>query len=226
MKICLFSDIHGNDESLEQMLESELHTTDLFIFSGDIFGYFYEQKKIIATLMSLKNLLAVKGNHEQIFLQSPASTEILDKYGSSYNTVLSGTQNKFIQQLPDYMDVSVEKKRFGIFHGGPCDYLMQRIYPDTKIKEQSVYNRYDFLILGHTHYRLKRKIGDTIIINPGSLGQPRDGKGFSYCILDTKNNKTLFKSVEVNTQKLLSQVKKMDSTKPVCLYLQRKYGGL
>lgn len=223
MRICLFSDIHGNSDAMERMLDMEGHKTDVFIFAGDIFGYFYGQREVIDTFMSLKNLIAVKGNHEKKYLDKSISEETFDKYGNSYNIVLSDAQEEYLRQLPDYIEISIDKKRFGIFHGGPRSHLEQRIYPDTEIRDKSMNEQYEFLILGHTHYRLEKKLGHTTIINPGSLGQPRDGKGFSYCILDTKNGISLFKSVEIDVQKLLSQVRKMDSDRAVCCYLEKKY---
>ncbi|MBD5540927.1 MAG: metallophosphoesterase family protein [Lachnospiraceae bacterium] len=223
MRICIFSDIHGNRDALERMLDEEKENVDLFIFAGDIFGYFYSQREIIDILMSMKNLIAVKGNHERNYLSGSIDNDLLDRYGSSYKIILSDSQLEYLRQLPDYLKISIFDKQFGIFHGGPDDYLDQRVYPDTEVKDKSNFERYEFLILGHTHYRFVKKIGRTLIINPGSLGQPRDGKGFSYCILDTQNEKCQFKSVEVDIQKLLSQVRKLDLEREVYSYLERKY---
>lgn len=223
MRICIFSDVHGNRDALEKMLDEEKENVDLFIFAGDIFGYFYCQKEIIDILMSMKNLIAVKGNHERNYLSGSIDNDLLDRYGSSYKIILSDSQLEYLRQLPDYLKISIFDKQFGIFHGGPDDYLDQRIYPDTEVKDKSNFECYEFLILGHTHYRFVKKIGRTLIINPGSLGQPRDGKGFSYCILDTQNERCQFKSVEVDIQKLLSQVRKLDLEREIYSYLERKY---
>lgn len=223
MRICIFSDIHGNIEALEKMLDAEKGNVDLFIFAGDIFGYFYCQKEIIDILMSMENLIAVKGNHERNYLTESVNKDLLEKYGSSYNIELSEPQHEYLRQLPDYLEVAVSDRQFGIFHGGPDDYLEQRIYPDSELDDKSVLERYEFLILGHTHYRLVKKTGRTTIINPGSLGQPRDGKGFSYCILNTQSKTYQFKSVKVDIQKLLSQVRELDSEREVYSYLERKY---
>ncbi|MDE6747888.1 MAG: metallophosphatase family protein [Lachnospiraceae bacterium] len=223
MRICIFSDIHGNSDALERMLDAEKGNVDLFIFAGDIFGYFYCQREIIDILMSMKNLIAVKGNHERNYLSGSIDNDLLEKYGSSYSTILSDSQREYLKQLPDYLEVSIFDRQFGIFHGGPDDYLEQRIYPDTELKDKSIFEQYEFLILGHTHYRLVKKTDRTTVINPGSLGQPRDGKGFSYCILNTQSGAYQFKSVKVDVQKLLSQVRELDLERKVYSYLERKY---
>jgi diadenosine tetraphosphatase ApaH/serine/threonine PP2A family protein phosphatase len=66
-------------------------------------------------------------------------------------------------------------------------------------------------------------VGNTLILNPGSLGQPRDGKGFCYCILDLEDFSYCFKKVKVDVDELLSQVKEKDGDKSVCTYLMNKY---
>lgn len=80
---------------MKQMLHAEFYETDLFIFVGDIFGYFYDQREIIKLLMSLKNLLAIKGNHEKKYLAGPTDEKI-ETYGSSYNLILFCPQQKFL----------------------------------------------------------------------------------------------------------------------------------
>ena len=72
---------------------------------------------------------------------------------------------------------------------------------------------YDYLILAHTHYRFLQKVGKTTVINPGSLGQPRDKNGFSYCVLDTKTGSCTFKNVNPNISELLEEVQKKDGDK-------------
>lgn len=225
MRICIFSDIHGNIDALNRMLEADADA-DYFIFAGDIFGYFYEQKQIIDWLQNKRNLLAVRGNHDNNFLDSEQEKqELIDRYGSSYCTVLTKEQSAYIKGLPPCLEVELEGKHFGIFHGGFADYLNQRIYPDSDLNMEAIKGKYDYLILGHTHYRFLRIEENTMIINPGSLGQPRDGKGFSYCILHTDDNYCEFKTVNINTKSLLAEVREKDSNRSVCKYLHDKYGG-
>ena len=223
MRICIFSDVHGNSESLDKMLSCETENVDAFVFAGDIWGYFYDQPEIIDRLINIENLIAVKGNHDEYYLSDDRSNELLNKYGSSYLTDISNEQMSFMQSLPDYLDITIKGKRVGIYHGGTMDFLEQRVYPDSTIAENSVFEQYDYLILGHTHYRMCRKINDALVINPGSLGQPRDGNGFSYCILDTETGRIDFKNVIVDIDKLLLQAEKKDGEKEVYEYLKRKY---
>ena len=223
MKICVFSDIHGNIEAFDKMISNETGNVDAYIFAGDIWGYFYDQSEIIDRLSAITNLYAVKGNHDEYYLGREITPELINKYGSSYLADITDKQLGFIKGLTDHLEIMIDGKRFGIYHGGNVDFLEQRIYPDTEIDETFLIGKYDYLILGHTHYRMCRRIKDTMIINPGSLGQPRDGHGFSYCILDTKTGRIDFKSVDIDIDKLLSMSEIIDGEKDVYKYLKGKY---
>ena len=224
MKICIFSDIHGNYEALDKMLEAECNHVDGYIFVGDVFGYFYNQSEIISKMMKMPSLLAVKGNHDHYFLTRRDKEVLLDKYGSSYKISLAEEQREFLENLPECIKTTIGGKRIGIFHGGPLDHLEQRVYPDSVLDFSLIEEEYDIVILGHTHYPLEKKIGNTLLVNPGSLGQPRDGKGFSYCILDVEEGVCNFKKVDVNMQELLAQVRRIDGDKAVGAYLLKKHG--
>lgn len=225
MRICFFSDIHGNYEALMKMLDYEVEVAELFVFVGDIFGYFYEQREIIDTFMSMSNLVSIKGNHEKLYLLHSEIDKLTDKYGSSYKISLTDKQKQYIEELPDYVELDIDGKKLGVFHGGPFDYLEQRVYPNSLEDINHILDecQYDYIILGHTHYQLLCESNRTVVINPGSLGQPRDGKGFSYCLLDTETGVCKHKNVELNISKLIESVEKRDSDKYVFEYLKNKY---
>lgn len=223
MKICIFSDIHGNGEALDMMLSDVTGQVDAYIFAGDIWGYFYDQEHVIDSLMSLPELVAVKGNHDEYYLRHDFTPDLLDRYGSSYLTPLYENRRSFIEKLPDHLTFEIDGRKFGIYHGGLSDSLEQRIYPDTEIEKNDQVERFDYLILGHTHYRMCKRIVRTTVINPGSLGQPRDGQGFSYCILNTETDGIDFRTVTIDISKLLEHVAQTDGDKSVCTYLKGKY---
>lgn len=223
MKICIFADIHGNIDAFNKMLETEFDKVERFIFAGDIFGYFYGQIEIIKQFMSIEKLIAIKGNHEEYYLFGRKGKSLIDKYGSSYALTLSEMQKNYISGLASRAELSICGKRIGIFHGGPKDFLEQRIYPNSVLENECENLKYDHIICAHTHYRLLYKNKGVTIINPGSLGQPRDGKGFSYCIWDTEKDAFEFKTVKVDVAFLLNQVNSVDSDKYVWKYLSKKY---
>ena len=61
---------------------------------------------------------------------------------------------------------------------------------------------------------MKKKIINKIIINPGSVGQPRDGEKYAkWCILDTQNSKFEFKKTKFNYNKIIKQINFYDNSK-------------
>lgn len=190
MILAVFSDIHGNVHSLEKALMiMETFKPDKYLFLGDMAGYYYDQNESIELLGHLNNLVSIKGNHDEYFLNSfnhPEELNKLDaKYGKSYSMLSNSITKKskvFFNNLLTY-----EKNNYyEAFHGSPDHYTEEYIYPDTKINFRPTV---PFVFLGHTHYPMHRVLNDTTIINPGSIGQPRDFNQGAFTIVDLKDKK-------------------------------------
>ncbi len=105
MRICAFSDIHGNIHAFRvayNMIINEC--ADLNIFLGDLCGYYFDQHDILDMLQTIPNLIAIKGNHDSIFLKIIEGDEglrkdYLIKYGSSMENLLKGNNCDLIQWL-------------------------------------------------------------------------------------------------------------------------------
>jgi len=75
----------------------------------------------------------------------------------------------------------IDKKKFALYHGTDQAVVDSLIYS----KEQ-----FDFVIYGHTHKKVLKKVGKTTVINPGEV---YDLYGYpTVCILDTQTNKIEF----------------------------------
>jgi len=71
----------------------------------------------------------------------------------------------------------------------------------------------DVILLGHTHYQFKRELPKTkyLVINPGSVGQPRDGdRRAAYAILILDESKIILKRVKYNVENVLKEYKKLN----------------
>ena len=217
MRLAFFSDIHGNKYVLEPFLKSiEFEKIDQIIFCGDIFGYYYFQNEIM-DVFRREGFITLLGNHDQYFLDILAGLvleeELIDKYGNSYKNIagrISDVNINYLQLLPRKHEIITENTGIGVFHGSPNDFLNGRVYQDTEIANAELYNKYDFVVLGHTHHKMVRKIGKTLILNPGSIGQQRDGKGCSYLILDTGSGEVAFKIIEYDVTKLIEDINVFD----------------
>ncbi len=219
MKYVIFSDVHGNIDSFKRfLLEISQDPIDGVIFCGDIMGYYYHADEIISLIKSLPNLVIVLGNHDANYLYSIHNETLLNecikKYGNSYNSKLSKNNLQYLAQLPDKQTLSINGMHIGVFHGTPFNHLNGRIYPDTSLTtdELESINDYDALFLGHTHYKMIKQIGDTYIVNPGSLGQPRDGKGFGYCIFDFDHMAGEFHNISIDISPILKEIDSNESS--------------
>ncbi|NMH70527.1 metallophosphoesterase family protein [Bacillus sp. RO3] len=221
MKIVFFSDIHGNKYVLPSFLKAmEKENPDYIIFCGDIFGYYYYQNEIINVFRD-KKYITLLGNHDQYFLDIVYGhidqQELIDKYGNSYYNIQSKITKdniSFIKNLKPYYELNLNDCNIGVFHGSPSNPLNGRVYPDTEITDVQEYKKYDYVILGHTHHKMARKLDSTIILNPGSIGQQRDGKGCSYLILDVSSSRYEFKTVDYEIEELIKDINQHDQGNP------------
>lgn len=173
---------------LNKMLVAEKDVQQ-FIFCGDAFGYTGSYHEVVREFLKIPNLLTVQGNNDNYLISYLSRSILLDEFAKEDKEL------NFLKNMPEYLEIEIEGKSFGIFHGGPSNHFGQRIYETTVLDEKTI-SKYDYLLLGHTHERLLKKVGKTTVINPGSLGNPRDESGNSYCILDLETGKVDFKKVQ------------------------------
>jgi putative phosphoesterase len=198
MKLGVIADIHGNALALEAVLTAarDANVTQ-WICCGDLIGYYYQPERVLSLLGEL-NFTAVRGNHEDLLnnaLNDPASaSHIRGQYGSGIKFArenLSDIQIDFLHNLPKQQYLTFGAAKLLLCHGSPWD-TNYYIYPDatedcfSRCAETGV----DYLVLGHTHYPMAKRFGKTMIFNPGSVGQPRNGNaGAAWAFLDTETGK-------------------------------------
>ena len=94
------------------------------------------------------------------------------------------------------------------------DNLNGRVYPDTLL-DYSFFLDNDIVFCGHTHYRSIKIFNNKIMLNVGSIGQPRDGQQPCFVLFDSKINCITFNDIIINFQELIEVVKKNnDDNKP------------
>lgn len=218
MKLVVFSDIHGNSYALDAFLEKiKKISYDYLVFCGDIFGYYYNQKEIIRKLSKLNRLIWLKGNHDAYFLElyykNVNAGYYIGQYGHSYESVKERYDRQEAELVGEHGSAYVlhaGERIIGIFHGTPEDSLEGRLYPDKPVLNPKEYQKYDIVILGHTHRRMVRWERNTLVINSGSLGQPRDGNGYGFAIVDTDSLQVEFQTVEIEQALLYEQIDQYD----------------
>lgn len=216
MIFVVFSDIHGNQFAFREFKKEMRNIMyDKVLFCGDLCGYYYGQDEIARDLQHMEHMIAVKGNHDQYALDvaagKKAKEELYPKYGHSY-AAISKEVMEYVGQLPEKMEFIADQKKYLLIHGMPSNPLEGRLYPaDEAGRElETEYQKYDFVFSGHTHFRADRMIGKTRVMNPGSLGQQRDGKGFSYAIFNTETEILEFRNVTFEFLELENEIQCKD----------------
>lgn len=184
MKILVVSDIHGNLPALEAVLDSS-PDTDLLLCAGDLSGYFPYVNEVIEILASHKNCICVLGNHDAVLLDNRLTTNSFsaDLALTLQRKAITSASHAFLTSLPVFRELQIKNKTIHLFHGTPTDYLNGR---DTHWNGNSLSP--GIYVCGHTHipYYYKNDVNDTMIVNPGGTGFPRDGNPqTSFAVIDT-----------------------------------------
>lgn len=213
MRVAIFSDIHGNKYALEEaLIKMDEMGIDVHIFCGDAVGYYYYHNEVIDTLRNMKDIFCVLGNHDQMFIdiidKKKDAKSYFEKYGSSIEKFLNSITEEnidFLRSLPEARDILIDDLKIKIIHGSPWHPIDEYVYPNSDFNRYSNVD-FDYVFQGHTHYPMKIKQGKCEIINPGSIGQPRDGGFPSFVVFDTNTKLFEFVSVEYDINQLLEDI--------------------
>lgn len=208
MRILLIADIHGNIHALKAIF-SKAGAVDKVICLGDLVGYFPYVNEVVETMISLDNLICIKGNHDHVLINGNLSTGSFsaDMALSVQRSIINGANMQYLSSLPETLEVFIEDLKFFLFHGSPKDPLNGResFWEKTPL-DPGVY------FFGHSHKPVFEKDSAQrwIVINPGSCGLPRDGDPrASYAIFDTEKKKACFYRVAYSIKPLVQKCKDM-----------------
>ena len=194
MKIGLLADIHGNSTALAAALAAaKREGAERILCAGDCVGSYYDPGTCL-DLLAEWEVSGVRGNHEDLLfglLREPSSAaDLRRRYGSGLALAASslGPQHLAdLQRLPARQELTIEGRRILLCHGAPWDPDFY-VYPDAAPETfaRCAASGADVVVMGHTHYRLIKTSGSTVIVNPGSVGQPRDRQlGAAWALLET-----------------------------------------
>jgi putative phosphoesterase len=190
MKTAVISDIHGNFPALRAVLNDiEKERVDTIYCLGDLVGYYCMIDEVIETIRSLK-IRTLFGNHDYALLfnkgvipRSKTCTNILTRQLSD----IKKGNFEFLKTLERSFEFTIGSKSFFCVHGGledNIDEYVNKISEDYFVKNNFQYN---VLVSGHTHIPRNEFTGTKQYLNPGSVGQPRDGNPEASYLLLTES---------------------------------------
>jgi putative phosphoesterase len=183
MKVGLISDVHGNRVALEAVLD-EMPPVDELLCAGDVVGYNPWPGECVDELRE-REVPTVMGNHDAAAAdETPFRFNSMARAGVEYALErLSDDQIEWLADLP--VERLACDDRVKLVHGHPDDPQRYSRYTYPEEFSPRLLGDEDVLVLGHTHVQGVERYGEGIVLNPGSVGQPRDGDPrAAYAVLD------------------------------------------
>jgi predicted phosphodiesterase len=231
MRYLVLSDIHSNLEALEAVLRASVEQKyDAVLVLGDLVGYGADPNAVVERVRALNPLAIVRGNHDKV----AAGLDTADDFNPMAKTAAQWTRDaltratlEYLRELPSgpqLVDHDIE-----ICHGSPLDEDLY-VVADLDAANSITSARRSVCLFGHTHVALSATMDSQrrleieapqghpafeiaiasdskYLINPGSVGQPRDGDSrAAYAIADVgKRIVTLYRvayPIEVAQKKI------------------------
>ena len=222
MKVALLADIHGNADALSVVLSAARAAgAERSLIAGDLVGY-YPDAACVLDLLDEWDWEGVGGNHEAMLEQWHQGKD-LDAISNKYGTALACTVTELdaaridmLISLPATRDLEIAARRVRLCHGAPWD-RDEYVYPDANdaVKTRFAADGLDLVVYGHTHYPTLWRVGETLVVNPGSVGQPRDRKpGACWALWDTDNNDVQLHRESYDMEPLIARCKASDPGVP------------
>lgn len=217
MRILVVSDVHGNAAALQAVLR-EPH--DVLVCLGDIVGYGPEPRACIE-LVRAEGAVATAGNHDRAASHGspPRCRPEFERLAAAVAPITEAqldTRNlDFLRTLPLRRPLELDGVRYFAVHATPSDPLYRYLGPDdpawqTELPEVAA----DVTLVGHTHLPFDRLIGGKRVVNPGSVGQPKDGDPrAAYAVID--NGVITLKRAEYPVERTTAALKEQGLPGPV-----------
>ncbi|UCH93554.1 MAG: metallophosphoesterase family protein [Candidatus Aminicenantes bacterium] len=229
MRYLIFSDIHSNLEAFEKLLKlSTVKEADKYLFLGDLVGYGADPDKTIALFRELTNIHSIRGNHDKVIanLESSSLFNPVAAFSAEWSKIqLSEDHQTYLKELkkgPELVDHFIT-----ICHGSTFD---EDYYVFSMFEAVESFKFMDTSIgfFGHTHFpviyllrnekidivpltqdtKIKLDPNTRYLVNPGSIGQPRDkNPNPSFIIFDASKKELHFKRFTYNFKETQRKVR-------------------
>ncbi|WP_435334354.1 metallophosphoesterase family protein [Haloarchaeobius sp. TZWWS8] len=203
MKYGVISDVHGNLPALESVL-ADMPPVDGLLCAGDTVGYGPWPAECIDELVA-RDVPSVMGNHDRA---------VASETGFSFNDLAQAAIEYTREQLShrhlDWLrDLPTERRAADgtvhVVHGHPDDpdhYTRPHEFSASLLREARA------LVMGHTHVQHTEIYPEGVVMNPGSVGQPRDGDPrAAYSVLDLDELSVDERRVEYDVQRVQTAIR-------------------
>jgi putative phosphoesterase len=229
MRYLIFSDIHGNLEALNALLKfAQKRKIDHFVFLGDLVGYGASPNETIQKVRNLRPLAIIRGNHDK----AVSGFDSIETFNPIAAAAIHWTKKSILKKNNEFLGrirkgPLVINNQFEICHGSPFDEDYY-IFGEFDADEAFDYLKTALCFFGHTHFpfvytkrdnvvegtflegnseEVKLEKGVTYLINPGSVGQPRDRNSrAAFAIYDSDQSLIKFFRLEYDIKEAQDKI--------------------
>jgi len=229
MNYLIFTDIHGNLEAFLALLKFiKKKKIDHYIFLGDLVGYGASPNEIINEIQKLKPLSMIRGNHDKAVSQLDSVQTFNPIAASAIHWTRQNIQQKNLKYLLRIKEGPlIVNDHITICHGAPFD-EDHYIFGEFDAAEAFLHFKTSLCFFGHTHFpfvyterenvvegtfltgnfnEIKIEKDTKYLINPGSIGQPRDRNPLVSCaIYNSKTKKIKFYRLEYEMEEAMRKI--------------------
>ncbi len=238
MRYIVISDIHGNVEALERVLEeTDTLRPDIFVSLGDVVGYGANPSECIDIIEEYAHI-SIGGNHD---LAAAGLTDS-DDFNSTAKRAIMWTVKSLDPRHRDILERYDLLRRYGkclFTHASPISPL-DWDYVYTVGQAKAIFESFSekFIFIGHTHVPgiiaydqnsgckvvrssiLQVEPGSRYLINVGSIGQPRDGiAASSFALLDVKKGIITIRRVPYDVRSAQKKIRSVGLPESLALRL-------
>ena len=179
MKIGIVSDVHCNAAGLRRALDIVGQVDELICLGDSIYEYRFSNE--VVRILRDRGAHTILGNHEEGFLGPQGARARRPEW-------IDQSLLQWLADRPKRLELDIGGKRLLLVHSTPWEPQGTYVYPHSSLLDRFAEADADFVLYGHTHHQLVRRVGKVLVINPGSAGEARDqgnGRQLSCAMLDT-----------------------------------------
>lgn len=176
MRLAVLSDVHASLPALQAVLaDVDRVAPDATWVAGDLVGYNPWPNEVL-DLLRARRVRAIRGNHDRAALGGDAFgfNELAAAAVRWTRIHLTPASVGYLKGLEDRTRGTMDDGIVAMYHGSPRDddeYVLPWAVDEGLVRLAGA----PFVILGHTHLPMLQAFRSGLVVNPGSVGQPRDG---------------------------------------------------